>query len=83
MPRHGFLPASIRTMDTLQTLMQPITRSRVFLEECWAELKKVHFPTTRDTYRATIAVVFVVMLVALYLSAVDLAVSWIIRRVLS
>ena len=27
------------------TLKQPVTRSVEFLQECWVELKKVHWPT--------------------------------------
>jgi len=36
---------------------QPIARSRTFLEECWAELRKVHWPTFEETRAATIAVI--------------------------
>ena len=36
---------------------QPIVRSRTFLEECWAELRKVHWPTREETRTATIVVI--------------------------
>ena len=70
-------------MDALESLKQPVVRSREFLEECWAELKKVHFPTRPEAQAATIAVILGVVIVALYLGLVDLVLSWSIRRVLS
>ena len=70
-------------MDALESLKQPVARSREFLEECWAELKKVHFPTRSEAQAATIAVIIGVVIVALYLGLVDLVLSWCIRRVLN
>ena len=70
-------------MKALESLKQPVARSREFLEECWAELKKVHFPSRKETQAATIAVILSVTIVAAYLGLVDLMLSWIIRRVLS
>jgi preprotein translocase subunit SecE len=70
-------------MNALESLKQPVTRSREFLEECWAELKKVHWPTRKETQAATLVVVIGVIIVATYLGLVDLALSWIISRALS
>ena len=70
-------------MDALESIKQPITRSVTFLEECWAELKKVHWPTRKETQAATIAVVIGVVIVAIYLGAVDFLLSWLVHRVLS
>ncbi len=70
-------------MNALESLKQPVTRSREFLEECWAELKKVHFPARKETQAATIAVIVSVTIVAMYLGLVDFMLSWIIQRVLS
>jgi preprotein translocase subunit SecE len=58
-------------MSALDNIKEPITRSRSFLEECWAELKKVHFPNRKETQGATIVVVVGVVIVALYLFAID------------
>ena len=58
---------------------RPIARSREFLEECWAELKKVHWPTRDETRAATIAVVIGVVVVALYLGLVDFVLSVVIH----
>jgi preprotein translocase subunit SecE len=65
------------------TLKQPYTRSVEFLQECWVELKKVHWPTRQETQAATIVVIIGVTLVAAYLGIVDTVLSWIIRRALS
>ena len=70
-------------MSALESLKQPVTRSREFLEECWAELKKVHWPSRREVQAATLVVVFGVVLVGLYLGAVDLVLTTAIRWILS
>jgi preprotein translocase subunit SecE len=70
-------------MTTREILQRPIERSRAFLEECWAELKKVHWPTREETRAATIAVIIGVAVMALFLGVVDFALQAIIQRVLS
>ena len=70
-------------MNALDSLKQPVERSRQFLEECWSELKKVHWPTRNETQMATIVVIVGVAIVALYLGIVDVVLSWIIHRALS
>ena len=54
-----------------------------FFAEVWAELKKVHFPTRKETYAATIVVLVVTVLVAVFLGAVDFAVAHLVRAILS
>ena len=70
-------------MTTRETLQRPIERSREFLEECWAELKKVHWPTRDETRAATIAVIIGVAVMALFLGVVDFALQFLLARVLS
>ena len=70
-------------MNALESLKQPVTRSREFLEECWAELKKVHWPSRKETQAATVVVIIGVVIVAVYLGLVDFVLSWIIRWTLS
>ena len=70
-------------MNALESLKQPVTRSVEFLQECWVELKKVHFPTRKETQAATLVVIIGVTIVALYLGLVDFVLSWIIHRALS
>jgi preprotein translocase subunit SecE len=54
-----------------------------FFGEVWAEVKKVHFPTRKETYAATIVVLVVTMLVAVFLGVVDFAVSHVVQVILS
>jgi preprotein translocase subunit SecE len=70
-------------MNAPESIKQPVTRSVEFLQECWIELKKVHWPSRKETQAATIVVIIGVTIVALYLGLVDFVVSWIIRRALS
>ena len=70
-------------MNALESLKQPVARSREFLEESWSELKKVHFPSRKETQAATIVVIVGVVIVALYLGLVDFVLSWIVHRALS
>ena len=69
-------------MNALESLKQPVTRSREFLEECWSELKRVHFPSRKETQAATLVVIVSVTVVGLYLGVVDVVLSWVIHRVL-
>ena len=66
-------------MNALESLKQPVTRSREFLEECWAELKKVHWPSRKETQAATVVVIIGVVIVALYLGVVDAVLAWVIQ----
>jgi preprotein translocase subunit SecE len=66
-------------MNALESLKQPVTRSREFLEECWAELKKVHWPSRKETQAATVVVIVGVIVVALYLGLVDAVLAWVIQ----
>ena len=66
-------------MNALESLKQPVTRSREFLEECWAELKKVHWPSRKETQAATVVVIIGVVIVALYLGLVDGVLAWVIQ----
>ena len=66
-------------MKALESLKQPVTRSREFLEQCWAELKKVHWPNRKETQAATVVVIIGVVIVALYLGVVDAVLAWLVQ----
>jgi preprotein translocase subunit SecE len=70
-------------MTIREFFQRPTEHSRQFLEECLAELKKVHWPTRDETRAATIAVVIGVGVMALYLGVIDMVFQLIIQRVLS
>jgi preprotein translocase subunit SecE len=69
-------------MSALESIKQPVARSREFLEECWAELRKVHWPSRKETQSATLVVIVGVLFVALYLGLVDFVLSWFIHQAL-
>jgi preprotein translocase subunit SecE len=58
-------------------------RSVNFLGEVWAEMKKVHWPTRKETYAATVIVLVVTIIVAIFLGVVDFAVSHVVQAILS
>ena len=70
-------------MTIREFFQRPTEHSRQFMEECWAELKKVHWPTRDETRAATIAVVIGVGVMALYLGVIDMVFQLLIQRVLS
>ena len=69
-------------MNIGENITQPARRSREFMEECWAELKKVHFPARPETQTATVVVIAAVLIVTFYLAVVDWVLAWFINRAL-
>jgi preprotein translocase subunit SecE len=59
-----------------------VPRSVTFVQEVWAELKKVHWPSRKETYAATAVVLVVIGIVALFLGTVDFALSQAIQVIL-
>lgn len=53
-----------------------------FLKEVYAELGKVTWLTRQDVVRSTVAVSFVVILVAIYISFVDFGLSFFVKSIL-
>jgi len=66
----------------VQTPMNKVRGWVTFLEEVWSELKKVHWPTPKETYAATGVVLVIVGIVALYLGLVDAGLTYLVRAVL-
>ena len=65
--------------EQLDGLRQAGPRAATFLGEVWSELKKVHWPSRQETYSATIVVVVVTAVVAVYLGLVDFFLSTMLR----
>ena len=59
-----------------------IEKSIQFLREVRIELKKVTWPTRKQTIGSTVVVMVLVMLIALYLALVDLGLTSLVRAVL-
>lgn len=66
----------------IEKVREAVPRAVTFVQEAWAEMKKVHYPTRKETYAATWVVVVIVGIVALYLGVVDFLLSLAMRLVL-
>jgi len=68
--------------EQLDKVREAVPRSATFLQEVWAELKKVHWPARRETYAATAVVLAIVAMIALFLGTVDFALSQFVQVIL-
>ncbi|MFQ5668309.1 MAG: preprotein translocase subunit SecE [Candidatus Binatia bacterium] len=59
-----------------------VPRAGTFVGEVWTELKKVHWPTRKETYAATVVVLVITVIVAIYLGLVDFGVSRLVEAIL-
>jgi preprotein translocase subunit SecE len=60
-----------------------VDQSIQFFKEVWIELKKVHWPTLKETRAATIVVVVVVTVFAIFLGLMDFTLSHVVQRLLA
>jgi preprotein translocase subunit SecE len=68
--------------EWIQQLQDGMRRMTEFFEEAWQELKKVHWPSRKETYAATAVVIIVVVLVSVYLAVVDVALTKAIQAII-
>jgi preprotein translocase subunit SecE len=54
-----------------------------FVKESWQELKRVHWPTWKETYAATAVVLVLVLLICLFLAFVDFGLTRAIQSLLN
>ncbi|MBN1665217.1 MAG: preprotein translocase subunit SecE [Deltaproteobacteria bacterium] len=66
-------------MDKVKLIVQKI---KEFLKEAQVELKKVTWPTPRQTAASTAVVIVVVIIISLFLALVDFGLAKVIRSVL-
>jgi preprotein translocase subunit SecE len=59
-----------------------VVNIRSFLQEAWAEFQRVQWPSRKEVRAATIVVISLVTIVALYLFLVDWVLSWLLQAVL-
>ena len=59
-----------------------IGKTNEFLANVKAELKKVTWPTRKDTYSSTMVVIVLVIISAIFLGVVDIVLTRLIRLVL-
>jgi preprotein translocase subunit SecE len=61
--------------EWIQKIQDSLSKASEFFQESWQELKKVHWPSRKETYAATLVVIVVVVLISVYLALVDLALT--------
>jgi len=66
-------------MDKIRVLFEKV---KIFLKEAKVELKKVTWPTPKQTLASTSVVIIVVVIVSIFLGIVDFGISKIIRLTL-
>ncbi|HUK42141.1 MAG TPA: preprotein translocase subunit SecE [Candidatus Acidoferrales bacterium] len=66
----------------MQKAQDGIRHATEFFEESWQELKKVHWPSRKETYAATVVVILVVVLISIYLALVDLGLTKAIQAII-
>ncbi len=66
-------------MDSLKSYLD---KGVGFVQESWTELSKVHFPSPRETMQATLVVVVLALVMALWLGLVDMGATRIVRTLL-
>jgi preprotein translocase subunit SecE len=59
-----------------------IGKTSEFLANVKAELKKVTWPTRKDTYASTMVVIMLVIISAVFLGGIDIVLSRLIRLIL-
>ncbi|HEY6365012.1 MAG TPA: preprotein translocase subunit SecE [Candidatus Binatia bacterium] len=67
--------------DWIENVQDRIRRLTEFFQESWQELKKVHWPSRKETYAATLVVIIVVILVSVYLALIDLGLTKAIQAI--
>jgi preprotein translocase subunit SecE len=68
--------------EWMEKVQESVRHATEFLEEAWQELKKVHWPSRKETYAATLVVIVLVVLISIYLAVVDLALTKAIQAII-
>jgi preprotein translocase SecE subunit len=65
-----------------QGIKEGFDTARTFLQEAWAELRRVQWPAQKEVRAATLIVILLVSSVALFLFVVDAILSWFLQTFL-
>jgi preprotein translocase subunit SecE len=66
-------------MDSLKSYLN---QGVSFVQEAWTELAKVHYPSPKETMQATIVVVALALVMALWLGLIDMGATRVVRYLL-
>ncbi len=66
-------------MDSLKSYLD---QGVSFVKEAWIELAKVHYPSPKETIQATVVVVALTVVMAIWLGLVDMGATRVVRYLL-
>ena len=66
----------------MEKVQESLRQVAEFFKESWQELKKVHWPSRKETYAATLVVIVVVVLISIFLAVVDLGLTKAIQAII-
>jgi preprotein translocase subunit SecE len=66
----------------MEKIKQTINRALQFLTQARAELKKVTWPTRKQTLASTAVVMVIVVIIAIYLGVVDFILAKVVKTIL-
>jgi preprotein translocase subunit SecE len=66
----------------MNNLKSYIEQGTSFVQESWAELSKVHFPSPKETAQATAVVVALTIVMSVWLWTIDLGATWLVRSLI-
>ncbi len=69
--------------EWIRKLKDGAASSVEFFKEAWQELKKVHWPSQKETYAATVVVIIVVLILGVFLAVVDFGLTRAIQAIVS
>jgi preprotein translocase subunit SecE len=69
--------------EWIQKIADALRRSAEFFKDAWQELKKVHWPSRKETYVTTLVVLVVVLLISVFLAIVDFGLTRAIQVIVS
>jgi preprotein translocase subunit SecE len=69
-------------MALSQGIKDGFDTARTFLQEAWAELRRVQWPSQKEIRAATLVVILFVGTAALFLFFIDAILSWLLRTFL-
>ncbi len=67
---------------SVQGVKEGIDTARIFVQEAWAELRRVQWPARNEVRAATIIVILLVSTISLFLFFVDTLLSWFLHAFL-
>jgi preprotein translocase subunit SecE len=68
--------------EWIQKVQDAVRQGTDFFKEAWQELKKVYWPSRKETYAATLVVIVLVVLISIFLAVVDLGLTKAIQAII-